>query len=116
MTKLSENRYTFNESEIEDCKNRFGKPSQGDTLSRLYKDKCNYGSNKIKLLGILIDIAILAPKIEVDETEIIRPLIKTIDDVCRLAIRNYQPSNFNSWKETQDSEWLGHSIDIIGNK
>lgn len=110
MTKLSENRYVFTEAEIENCRNRFGKRSEGDTLSRLYKEKTGYGSNKIRLLGLLIDRAVLSPKFEVNGVEIERPLIKTLVDVCRLATRNYQPSRFQSWHETQNSEWLGHSI------
>jgi hypothetical protein len=109
MTKFSENRYQFTEAEIEDCRNRFGKES--DTLSKLYEDKCEgYDSNKIKLLGILIDYAVLSPKFEVDEIEVVRPLVKTLNDVCNLAIKNYQPSRLDSWKETQNSEWLGHKI------
>ncbi|HEY0657541.1 MAG TPA: hypothetical protein VGD05_03660, partial [Pyrinomonadaceae bacterium] len=110
MTKLSENRYVFTEDEIEDCRNRFGQRNQGDTLSTLYKAKTDYGSKKIKLLGLLIDYAILSPKFEINEIKIVRPLVKMIDKVCNLAIRNYQPSRFKSWKETQDSEWLGHKI------
>ncbi len=110
MAKLSENRQPFTEAEIEDCRIRFGQRGEGDTLSRLYKEKTSYGSNKIRLLGILIDSAILAPKIEENGIEIVRPLIKTIDDVCRLAIRNNQSLSFESWKETQDSEWLGHLV------
>jgi hypothetical protein len=110
MTKLSKNLYLFTEDEIEDCRNRFGKRNQGDTLSKLYKDKCDYGSNKIRLLGILIDYAVLSPKFEVDGIEVVRPLIKVIEDVCYLAMRNYQPLSLESWKETQDSEWLGHLI------
>lgn len=110
MTKLSENRYLFTEDEIEDCRNRFGKSNQGDTLSRLYKDKCDYGSNKIRLLGNLIDYAVISPKFEVDGIEVVRPLVKTIEDVTYLAMRNYQPSRLESWKKTQNSEWLGHSV------
>ena len=55
MTKLCKNLDTFTEDEIEDCRNRFGQRGEGDTLSRLYKDKLQYSSNKIKLMGILID-------------------------------------------------------------
>jgi hypothetical protein len=106
MTKLSENRFSFTEAEIEDCRNRFGK--QGDTLSKLYKDKCNYGLNKIKLLGILIDCAVLSPEFEINGATVVRPLVKTIEDVCHLAMRNFQPSRLQSWEETQNSDWLGH--------
>lgn len=110
MTRLSEERYQFTETEIEDCRNRFGQHGEGDTLSKLYKEKTGYGLNKIKLLGILIDYAVLSPKFESNGIEVTRPLIKTIDEVCSLAIRNYQPSRFKAWKETQNSELLGHKI------
>lgn len=110
MTKLSKNRYFFTETEVEDCRNRFGQRGEGDTLSRLYKDKCSYSSNKIKLLGILIDYAVLSPEFELNGTNAVRPLIKTIEDTHHLAMRNFQPSRLQSWEETQNSEWLGHSI------
>jgi len=110
MTALSEDRYSFAEAEIEDCRNRFGKPKQGDTLSRLYKDKLNYGLNKIKLLGLLIEYVISSPKMELNGHEIVRPLVETIDLICDLAIRNHQPSSLESWSETQGSEWLGNKI------
>lgn len=66
--------------------------------------------NKIELLGLLIGYAVLSPKFEINEVKIVRPLVKTIKEVCNLAIKNYQPSRFKSWKETQDSKWLGHKI------
>ncbi len=110
MTKLCENRYQFTETEIEDCRNRFGQRGEGDTLSALFKEKTEYGSNKIKLLGILIDYAVLSPQFEINGIEIDRPLVKILDGVCHLAMRNYQPSCLDSWKETQNSEWLGDQI------
>jgi hypothetical protein len=110
MKKLSEGRYSFTESEIEDCRNCFGQRGRGDTLSRLYREKTDYGLNKIKLLERLITCAISFPKLEVDGVEVLRPLVQTIQDVRHLAMRNYQPSRLQSWKETQDSEWLGHSV------
>jgi hypothetical protein len=108
MTKLCEGRYSFTEAEIEDCRNRFGK--QGDTLSKLYKDKLDYGSNKVKLLGILIECAVASPKMKRDGDEVVRPLVETIDSICRLAMRNYQPSRLEAWSETQGSDWLGVKI------
>jgi hypothetical protein len=111
MTKLCETRYSFTEAEIEDCRNRFGKPKQGDTLSRLYKDKLSYGLNKVKLLGILMEYAISSPKMKLSGDEIVRPLVETIDFICDLAIRNRQPSSLESWSETQNSEWLGNKIE-----
>ncbi len=110
MTKLSKEQYQFTEQEIEDCRNRFGQRGKGDTLSKLYRDKLNYGSNKIKLLGILIDYAVESPKFSLDGVEVVRPIVKTIDDTCNLALINYQPLSLDSWKETQNSEWLGHTI------
>jgi hypothetical protein len=110
MTKLCEGRYSFAEAEVADCRSRFGKPKQGDTLSRVYKDKLNYGSNKIKLLGILIEYATSSPEMELNGARVTRPLVETIDFICDLAIRNHQPSSLETWNKTQNSEWLGNKI------
>lgn len=109
FSKIGKNPHQFTEEEIEDCRNRFGKPNQGDTLSKLYKKKTNHGGNKITLLGILIDYAIISPKFELNKIEVERPLIKILNDVCSLA-RNSQPSNLESWKNNQNSELFGHLI------
>ncbi len=90
--------------EIKNCRASFG--SGSDPISRLYKEKLNYGLDKPKMLSILFGKIKQNPKIKIEGAEKNRPVIDVIRKITRLAIRNYQPTKLKRWQETQNSGWL----------
>ncbi len=112
MTKLCKNREVFSESEIKKCRDDFG--TGPDPISRLYKEKLNYGLEKPKLLEILFELIEENYKISIGGVEKNRPVIDVIDTVRNLAIKNYQPHSLDTWTKNQNSGWLRDSY--IGKK
>lgn len=106
MAHVCERRYYFSPEEITKCRQAFGR--RRDPLSKLYKEKLNYDLCKPDLLKALFDYAIADPEIEIDGNKIRRPIVDVILEVQRLALRNHQPSYFDAWQKTQDSDWLGN--------
>jgi len=110
MTTLCGNRYFFQPSEIADCESRFNN-KKGDTLSKLFKERLNRGLDKPKLLEILFQFIISNPKREFEPSgKGKRPLIRIMQKIIELAARNYQPITLRSWRETQESGYLGEPI------
>lgn len=109
MTELCENRYTFQEKEITNCKGQFTKG--GDPLSNLYNEKLDYDLSKPKLLEILFGYIISHPEKEFDEKEKAkRPVVQVIHKVINLAAKNHQPHRLDTWRENQQSGYFGVPI------
>ncbi|MBV9956800.1 MAG: hypothetical protein JO360_00205, partial [Acidobacteria bacterium] len=106
MTETCDNRYQFSHEEIADCRKRFGR--ERDPLSELFKENLNYGLPKPQLLNRLFDYAIANPYIKIDDKKVRRPIIDVINKIKHLSLRNFQPSHFDAWKQTQESDWLGN--------
>ena len=110
MTRLSENRYFFQPSEVADCESRFT-TKKGDPLSKLFEEKLNRGLEKPKLLEILFQFIISNAENEFESTgKGKRPLVRIMQKIIELAARNYQPVTLRSWKETQESGYIGEPI------
>jgi hypothetical protein len=105
MTRLCENRYIFQASEVKSSRDSFG-TKELITLTDLYKEKSNYGLNKPELLSILFDCLKSKHTLNIDNVEKVRPIIEVIDKITHLAIKNYQPTRLQRWKEAQDTGWI----------
>lgn len=76
----------------------------GGDLSRLYKRCTTYGLNKIKLNEILVQrMLTLAVGRKVSN----RPIVKFLNRVVSLAVRNPFPTRQESWEKNQSSKFLG---------
>ena len=110
MTILGEYGYTFQSNEIADCE-CLSTPKKRDTLSELFEKKLNRGLEKPKLLEILFQFIISNAKNEFELTgKGKRHVVQLLQKISRLAARNYQPVTLRSWKETQESGYLGEPI------
>lgn len=105
MTEICESRYIFQEKEIANCRGQFNK--EGDPLSKLFKEKLDYGLSKPKLLEILFGYIIS----EFDEKrEAKRPVVRVVQKVIELATKNYPPVTLDAWEENQASGYFGDLI------
>ena len=110
LTILSENRYLFQPSEIADCEPQ-SKTKKDKTLKKLYKERVNYDLPKRKLLEILFQFILSNSENEFESTgKGKRPVVQLMQKIIKLAARNYQPVTLRSWKETQESGYLGEPI------
>ena len=108
MTTTSIERFVFTKEQIAECRSKFGHGR--DPLSSLYQQTLDYDLPKREMLKHLFDIAIANPQVTVDGKKTIRPIIDVIIRIKRLAFMNHQPSDLESWQETQDSNWLGDPV------
>ena len=80
MTELCDGKYFFEVAEVADCERRFG--GGGDPLSKLYKEKLEYGMPKSELLKILCDAVLAAPDAEFDGAgKPKRPVVRVLQGV-----------------------------------
>jgi hypothetical protein len=79
-------------------------PNPGSSLQKLYKDKAQYGLQKIKLSEILIEHMMSPDSRRRIEN---RPIIKVLERVARLAARNPFPTMHEIWEKNQASKFLG---------
>ena len=75
-------------------------------MSTLYKNRTGYGLNKPKLASHLAAI-LVDPKSRRDPEN--RPLVKILNRVCHLAVRNPFPERHEIWLINQESYFLGGS-------
>jgi hypothetical protein len=108
MTKTSNARFLFTKEQIAECRSKFGHGR--DPLSALYNQTFDYDLPKREMLKHLFDIAIVSPQMSVDHSSVVRPIIDVIIKIKRLAFMNHQPSDLESWEETQGSNWLGNPV------
>ncbi len=110
MTILGEYGYSFQPNEIADCESRRA-PKKRDTLSELFEKKLKHGLVKPKLLELLFQFIISNPEKTFGSTgKGKRPVVRLIQKIIKLAARNYQPITLLSWKETQESGYVGEPI------
>jgi hypothetical protein len=111
MTKLGKYKYSFQPSEIADCEFRWGTPKKHDMLSELFEKKLKRGLEKPKLLELLFQFITSDPEKELGSAgKGKRPVVQLMRKIMKLAARNYQPITLRSWKETQESGYLGEPI------
>jgi hypothetical protein len=110
MTILGKFGYSFQPNEIEDCESRSSHRKR-DKLSELFEKKLKHGLVKPKLLELLFQFIISNSENEFESTgNGKRPVVKLMQKIIKLAARNYQPITLRSWKETQESGYLGEPI------
>jgi hypothetical protein len=110
MTILGKYEYSFQPNEIEDCEYR-SSPRERDTLSELFEKKLKHGLVKPKLLELLFQFIISNQENEFELTgKGKRPVVQLLQKISKFAARNYQPTTLRSWKETQESGYLGEPI------
>jgi len=101
LNKLSKGYATFKIKEISICKKS---PNPGVSLKNLFREKTNYGLEKIKLAELLVE-AMLSPT---SRRKIInRPIIKVLTRVTNLSSRNPFPTMRETWEKNQASTYLG---------
>jgi len=111
MTMLGKYGYSFKPMEIEDCRSRSSQRKR-DTLSELFEEKLKHGLVKPKLLEVLFQFIISNPENEFESAgKDKRPVVKLMQKLLKLAARNYQPTTLLSWKETQESGYVGEPIE-----
>ena len=86
LTKLAQNNAIFSEDDVASAKED---SNPGSALKKLYKEKTNYGLNKIKLAEILVDMMESPESVQAIKE---RPIIKILNQVELLVIRNYLPT------------------------
>lgn len=107
MTILGKYEYSFQPNEIEHCEHR-NSHRKRDTLSELFEEKLKHGLVKPKLLELLFQFIISNQENEFELTgKGKRPVVQLMQKIIKLAARNYQPTTLRSWKETQESGYLG---------
>jgi hypothetical protein len=101
LNKLSKGHATFSRTELTTCKNS---SNSGVALKNLFRQKSQYGLQKVKLAENLIEL-MLSP----DSKRKIknRPIIKVLERVARLASRNPFPTMQETWERNQASTYLG---------
>lgn len=108
MTKFCGNRYEFSETEIASCRSNFGKGK--DPLSSLYEEKLSFRLDKPKFLAVLFEYIKVDYQIEIEGVKRNRPILKALENISHLAMRNYQPTRLDSWIENQNSGWLRNRL------
>lgn len=107
MSIINKNKYVFTPVDIEKCRQRLMK-KESDYLSKLYKEKTGFDLPKPELLKALFDIIIANRKKEFDSNmEPIRPLMKLLRQIIKLASMNHQPTCIDTWQKNQESGYFG---------
>lgn len=101
MNYVAKGHAKFSRADIEGCKKD---KNPGAALSSLYKQKTGYGLEKIELNEALIEAA-LSDKAGKKMGN--RPIIKTLERIEKLAIRNPLPTMQKVWEKNQSSRYLG---------
>ena len=101
LNELAEGHATFTVKEVLQARSL---KNSGAELTKLYNRKTDYDLNKIKLSKILVrNIMSPSAKRKVEN----RPIIKTLNRVERLTIRNPLPIMHKDWEANQASKYLG---------
>ena len=85
LTKLAQNKVTFRRGEVDHARQD---RNPGSALKNLYKEKVNYGLNKIELAKLLIDTMVSPESRRKIEN---RPIVKVLEQITRRAVRNPLP-------------------------
>ncbi|WP_370334469.1 TOPRIM nucleotidyl transferase/hydrolase domain-containing protein [Parvularcula marina] len=101
---LSEPTTTFHRTDIKAAREV---KNPGKAISELYKAQTGYGLDKPKLARVLAEI-MMEPKSR--RKPLNRPLVKLLDKVCTRAARNPLPILEKTWRENQESIFLGGKV------
>ncbi|KKZ14927.1 MAG: hypothetical protein TH68_03160 [Candidatus Synechococcus spongiarum 142] len=103
LTKLAEDKATFNSTEVAEIREN---SNPGSTLNNLYERKVSHGlkNKKPQLAKILIDIMMSPESIQTIKD---RPLIKILNEVTSLAVGNYLPIMQQARDTNQMSGFFG---------
>ena len=85
LTKLAQNKVTFRRGEVDHARQD---RNPGSALKNLYKEKVNYGLNKIELAKLLINTMVSPESRRKIEN---RPIVKVLEQIIRRAVRNPLP-------------------------
>jgi ADP-ribosylglycohydrolase len=109
MTELCDGKYAFDPEEVAACERRFG--GGGDPLSKLYREKLEYGMPKPELLKILCDSILANTDAEFDEEgKPKRPVVRVLQRVYELARMNHQAMTRDIQRWNQGSGFLGRML------
>ncbi|MFA4994120.1 MAG: hypothetical protein WC521_02320 [Bdellovibrionales bacterium] len=101
MSSVSKTSEKFSAAEIKSCKtNKF----PGSALSTLYEQKTGHDLNKIKFNEALVEAALSKETKKHIEN---RPIMKALERIEKLAIRNPLPTMQEVWEKNQSSHYLG---------
>ena len=100
LTQFARGTATFATREVAQAKR---KPNSGAELKALYEQKANYGLKKVELARILVDNMLSPTTRRNIET---RPIIRTLNRVERLAVRNHLPTTQRTRDANQTSRFL----------
>lgn len=101
LIKLAQGNATFSRSDVASAKKD---SNPGLALKKLYEEKTNYGLEKVKLAEILVDTMILS---ESDQETEERSIIKILNEIRRLAVRNPLPTRKQDRDANQMSGLFG---------
>ena len=85
LTKLAQNKVTFRRGEVDHARQD---RNSGSALKNLYKEKVNYGLNKIELAKLLIDTMVSPESRRKIEN---RPIVKVLEQIIRRVVCNPLP-------------------------
>ncbi|MDP3110668.1 MAG: hypothetical protein Q8M71_01015 [Thermodesulfovibrionales bacterium] len=108
LSSLSQG-HSFSQDEIAALRKDFGK-QKGATISTLYEEKTAHSLDKPALAELLVDTVIGNLDKEVIGGNWQRPLLKKVEEIIKLAAKNYQPHRYDTWKTNQESGYLGKKI------
>lgn len=104
LTQLTGASIKFLAAEVKNCKSQKNSMSQ---LESLYKQRTGCTLNKPKLSEILAKNMINKDgRVNLSN----KPLIKILDRIASLALRNPQPTMQEIWEENQSSSYLGKRV------
>ena len=104
LNELAQGHATFTVQQVMKAKNH---PTPGSKLTKLYFGETGRRLPKVKLSKILVRIMLSpAAKRNVEN----RPIVKILNRVRRLAVRNPLPSTQWLWEANQSSSFLGKRI------
>ena len=101
MNKLAPSHVKFTVVEVRVCKDA---SNSGSCLQNLYKEKAYYGLNKIKLSEVLVANMLLPNSRRKIRN---RPIIKILEKVVTLALRNPFPTTSEVRRENLGSKYFG---------
>ncbi len=101
MGAIAANGCAFSVAEVRTAR---AASAPGAALARLYKDRTGGGLDKLALAAVLGEI-MLSQKTRKDPFK--RPLVRMLQTVVQLAIRNPRPTRHSSWIRNQAARQLG---------
>ena len=106
LSSLAGNQKSFSETEVNNCRQNFGKP--GYQLEKLFRCKTKRELNKRELARILVDGFVEGTKR--GESREPPKIVSKLQEIIRLARQNQPPVRKASWLRNQESGFLAPLI------